>query len=284
MQYQGQKSTCIFCKESGHVPLHCPRKKAKISYPSNISNPLNIQPIESLSPYIGSKWSIKARATDKTPVRTWSNARSQGKLFSVTLIDQSGPIRATFFQDAVDKYFDSITEGDIYQISGGLIKTANKIYNSVNCEYELTFDKDCEFQRISESDPTYRQFPLKVFNFVPVITLTTKQKGNFVDVLGVVTVVRPDQNIITKQGQTLNKRSIVLADETGQVDVTLWEPLAQAWDVPVGEVIGLKAVRIAQFNNMVQLSVGQASTLDRDPPGKQPAQLLDWFKKLRGTD
>jgi len=54
------------------------------------------------------RWVIKARVTSKTPVRTWSNARGEGKLFSMDLIDESGEIRATAFKEQCDKFFDMI--------------------------------------------------------------------------------------------------------------------------------------------------------------------------------
>lgn len=51
---------------------------------------------------------IKARVTTKSPVRTWANARGEGKLFSIDLIDESGEIRATAFKEQCDKFYDMI--------------------------------------------------------------------------------------------------------------------------------------------------------------------------------
>lgn len=51
---------------------------------------------------------IKARVMSKGPIRTWSNAKGEGKLFSMDLCDESGEIRATAFRDAVDKYYDML--------------------------------------------------------------------------------------------------------------------------------------------------------------------------------
>lgn len=46
-------------------------------------------PIASLTPY-HSRWTIKARVTKKGDMRTWSNQRGEGKLFSVDLLDKQG--------------------------------------------------------------------------------------------------------------------------------------------------------------------------------------------------
>jgi hypothetical protein len=48
----------------------------------------NIFPIKNLSPY-QNKWTIKARVLNKAAVKTWKNARGEGKLFSFTLKDAS---------------------------------------------------------------------------------------------------------------------------------------------------------------------------------------------------
>lgn len=44
----------------------------------------------------------------KSAIRTWSNARGEGKLFSMDLCDESGEIRATAFKEQVDKFYDYI--------------------------------------------------------------------------------------------------------------------------------------------------------------------------------
>lgn len=64
-------------------------------------------PISSLSPY-QNKWVIKARITARSAIRTWSNAKGEGKLFSVDLMDESGQIRATAFREQVDKFYDML--------------------------------------------------------------------------------------------------------------------------------------------------------------------------------
>lgn len=35
------------------------------------------------------RWTIKARVTQKSDIKHWSNQRGEGKLFSVTLMDET---------------------------------------------------------------------------------------------------------------------------------------------------------------------------------------------------
>lgn len=75
---------------------------------SNLNSSMNTtlsHPISSLSPY-QNKWVIKVRLTSKSQIRTWNNAKGEGKLFSMDFMDESGEIRCTAFRDAVDKFYD----------------------------------------------------------------------------------------------------------------------------------------------------------------------------------
>ena len=91
------------------------------------------------------RWTIRARAISKSPIRTWSNAKGEGRLFSVTLIDESGEIRVSGFNEAVDMFYETIQENAVYYVSGAAVKVArNRQYSNVQNEYEMTFDARTE--------------------------------------------------------------------------------------------------------------------------------------------
>ena len=54
------------------------------------------------------RWSIKARVTNKSNIRTYSNAKGEGKLFNVEFIDNTGEIRASGFNEQLDKFYDML--------------------------------------------------------------------------------------------------------------------------------------------------------------------------------
>jgi len=54
------------------------------------------------------RWTIRGRVTQKSNIRTWSNSRGEGKLFSINLMDESAEIRATAFNQEVDKFYNLI--------------------------------------------------------------------------------------------------------------------------------------------------------------------------------
>jgi len=59
------------------------------------------------------RWTIQVRIGNKTPVRTFENARGHGKIFSCDLIDHSGAIRATAFNSECDKFYSILQVGKV---------------------------------------------------------------------------------------------------------------------------------------------------------------------------
>ncbi|OUC43897.1 nucleic acid-binding domain protein [Trichinella nativa] len=122
-----------------------------------------IFPIISLSPY-QSKWCIRARVTRKTDIRNWSNKRGDGKLFSVDLMDESGEIRATAFNQECDRLYSVLQPKQVYLIRGGIIKVANRQFTSIDNDYELAFSSETQVEPCK--DENVHKLPLLSFRFV----------------------------------------------------------------------------------------------------------------------
>jgi replication factor A1 len=107
----------------------------------------SIYPIEGLSPY-QNNWTIKARVTQKSEIKTWSNQRGEGKLFNVTLMDESGEIRGTGFNQVVDELYDKLQEGKVYFLSKARVNLAKKKFSNLTNDYELSFEKNTEVEEV----------------------------------------------------------------------------------------------------------------------------------------
>lgn len=113
------------------------------------SGQATIHPIEAISPY-AHKWTIKARCTSKSNIKTWHNRNGEGKLFSVNLLDDSGEIRATGFNDQCDMLYNIFQEGSVYYISSPCrVQIAKKQFTNLNNDYELTFERDTIVEKVS---------------------------------------------------------------------------------------------------------------------------------------
>lgn len=241
----------------------------------NLSEHLTM-PIDSLSPY-QNKWVIKARVTSKSAIRTWSNQRGEGKLFSMDLCDESGEIRATAFQAQVDKFYGLIEIEKVYYISKCQLKAANKQYSKLNNDYEMTFTNETVVQ-LCEDDIS--GIPVIKYEIIPISTLSDKKPGDIVDIIGVATNASDLANITAKAtGRELTKREVTLVDQSNaSITLTLWGEEAKSFDMAGQPVILAKGVRIGEFGGGKTLSTVSGSVIKQNPDLKEGHQLRGWFE------
>lgn len=139
---------------------------------------MNITPIKEINPY-SNKWTIKARVTKKTDIKTWNNAKGSGTLFSIDLLDNEGTeIRATFFKEACDKFFPIVAEQGVYTFSAGKLKiVANQQFSNIKNPYELSFDMHSEIRPAAE-DGGIRS--AAAFHFVRIADISTMETNKLV--------------------------------------------------------------------------------------------------------
>lgn len=245
--------------------------KPKVTAPATHAT---ISPIESLSPY-HNKWTIRARVLNKSEIRTFHNARGEGKLFNVVFLDESGEIKATGFGDQVDVLYDQLQEGQVYYITKCRVTLAKRQFSNVQNEYELIFERDTE---ISLCNDNSFEVPEIKFKFVDLNAMKDVENGSLVDFVGVLKEIHDVQQITSKTtGRPYDKRDVVLVDQSNNaVRVTIWGNSANQFSAHEESVIAFKGAKVSDFNGR-NLSVLQSTTISVDPDISEAHSLKGWY-------
>ncbi|KAH9262341.1 hypothetical protein BASA82_000609 [Batrachochytrium salamandrivorans] len=240
-----------------------------------------LTPIRQLNPY-QNKWTIKARVTSKTDVRSWDKGGSNtGKLFSVDLVDQEGSeIRATFFKEAVDSFYEVVANGGVYLFSDGRVKVANKQFTSIKNEYELSFDKSSHILPVADHDEIAK---INV-DPVPIASIANMDVKQSVDILGVVIDQGEVSQFTSKAGKELRKLELEVVDQSmASIRVSVWgtkadETHAQLAQAGSNPVVAFKSLLVGDFGGGKNLSSINSSGLMVNPQKLQEAgKLKSWF-------
>ncbi|XP_049795806.1 replication protein A 70 kDa DNA-binding subunit-like isoform X2 [Schistocerca nitens] len=175
-----------------------------------------ICPVAKLSPY-REEWRIEARVVNKTPIRRYSNESREGKRFYMEFVDKSGEILATAFDEQCQIFYGLIEEERVYSVSKCRLKPANKMFSSVNHDYQMIFTDETTVVSCNEDDvdiPRYT-FHFKPLNKLPDIDLA-------VDIIGVVNTIDSVEVVTVRATNTEeNKRDITIVDQSNTTIMVL---------------------------------------------------------------
>jgi len=256
-------------------------KQTMASRPATTHGGATIHPIEGISPFTH-KWTIKARVTVKSDIKTWHKSTGEGKLFSVNLLDESGEIKATGFNDQCDAFYDLLQEGSVYYISTPCrVQLAKKQFSNLPNDYEITFERETVIEKADDQSSV----PQMKFNFCNIQALQDVEKDNTVDVIGVLKEVGEVSEIISKKdGRPFQKRELTLVDDTGySVRVTVWGKIANNFDAQPESVVAFKGTKVSDFGGK-SLSLLSSGTMSLDPDIPDAHKLKGWYDSAGRTN
>lgn len=228
------------------------------------------------------RWTLRARVTSKSDIRTWSNAKGEGSLFSIELLDSSGvDIKATFFKEAVEKFYPLIEANRVYTFSGGRVKVANVQWNTCKSSFEITFDQNSEIHLADDTGDIEEQ----IFEFVKIADLENTEAGKTVDIIGVVKAVGEPTTLISKKsGQELTKCDLTVGDDSGaDINVTVWGDKANKAPTTFAQqpVVAFRRVRVSDYGGKSLSTTNSGGTMI-DPKAPETAVVKSWWKSSNG--
>lgn len=216
---------------------------------------------------IKNDWNINIRVIDKKPIKTWSNNKGSGKFFTFEVKDNSGQIRIAVFRELVDKFYNLLEVDKAYQISNGIVKLADKQYSSNSNEYEIILNKNSIIKELTECNI---DISIEKYNFISISEIIEKEKGDFVDIIGIcLEIGKVEQISTTSSQQNFSKRDIILIDDTGYIILTLWNDQAINFNYQSQSVLLIHNGRIGEFRGNKYITLAGNSVMKVNPKEAQ---------------
>ncbi len=190
---------------------------------------------------------------------------TQGQVMRIRLADDTGRVRAVFWDDQVNSVKDT-KRGDVLEIEGGQVRRGlgNVLEVHVGGLGQVKFLKDSELSEYS----------------IPVLTKIgdLRLEMNDVDVLGRIIEVGQIREFERRSGGVGRVGSLYVMDETGSTRVTLWDAKADVLDeVSLDDVILVEGGYTREgLGGVVELNLGSMSTLTVNPE-REEVQSLPHF-------
>lgn len=231
-------------------------------------------------------WDVDVEAVVQRvyPTTVFSRELGEGKRKSVILSDETGSVRAVFWDENAD-VVDNVKEGDILRIEGGYTKLG------LQGDVEIHAGRLARVTVIPGKEPGKGKM-VKINDLEPEMLA--------VDVEGKVVELPSTREFTRVDGSIGVMSSLVIADDTGKVRVVAWgEQAENVADAEIGDTLRIKGgyTKIG-LEGRVEVHVGRFSKVElipleepfeQTPPKKLPSrkflsQLEDGdFVEVRGT-
>jgi len=231
--------------------------------------------INDINPFNCNNLTLKVKVENKMNVRTYTNAKGDGKMFSVELVDDSGEIKCTFFNESVDQYEHMFEVGKVFIISKAGIKPGNAKF--CRTPYEMSINRNTIITEVEEVINT----PKRKYDFVESIDrIQDLPVQSQVEVIGAIISVGDVNCFNSKDGKEIIKRSVKIADQSNRnIDLTFWGDQANNFQGEVGSILALKSVKVNEYRGEKSLTVGNQTLLEFNPDIPESHSLAEWYSQ-----
>jgi replication factor A1 len=235
----------------------------------------HITRVNDINPFNSNNITLKVKVENKMNVRTYTNAKGEGKMFSVDLVDDSGEIKCTFFNESVDQYEHIFEVGKVFIISRSGIKPGNPKF--CRTPFEMSINRNTVITEVEEVINT----PKRKYEFVDAIDrIQDLPVSSQVEVIGVIISVGDVQQFNSKNDKEVIKRSVKIADQSNRnIDLTFWGDAAHNFQGQVGTILALKGAKVSEYRGEKSLSVANSTLLEFNPDIPEAQNLTEWYSE-----
>jgi len=212
----------------------------------NYSTDNNVYTSLKLLTTLSKDYKLLVKVTSKGEIKQFHSGK--GKLFSFVIMDELGnKMQAIGFDKIADKFKDEIVENNIYEITGGYIRTADKRFDPPGSDYKLILSESSNIIKKDDleknfenrfADPDNKFWNLNEIKEAPVNTI--------VNVVCIVADKGETTNKDTKSGSILIRKTMVVDQSNEKMELTLWRNLTQL-KFNNGDVLVCRKVRVNDF-------------------------------------
>jgi replication factor A1 len=190
----------------------------------------------------------------KTPPRIteFKRADRSGKVLRTRLMDQTGRITLVAWNERADD-LRNVTSGKAVEISGGRIKS------SISGALEVHLDSTSS-ARILENRPAH----IADFHAQPIKISQIKANMRDVDVLAKILKIMQPVAVKRANGEMTRVRHLILADDTGIIQASLWDDKA-GLDLKEGEIVLIEDATSRERLGEISISVGKTGVISMNP-------------------
>ena len=221
---------------------------------------------------------IFVRILKKSEIKVF-NTRQSGKFFYFIVLDKDeNEMQCTCFNKAVDKFFNIISEGKIYEIKGGYVKINDKKFTTIKSDYKIVLDENSV---ITEKKDDGR---IKINN-LKIIKISDIQNINLysiIDLCAFVLDIGEKTIKHTRNGDQPMKKLLIGDISKYKIEFSLWRIHAST-EVKISDILLIKNVKVGEFNGK-NLSTFDETSIQVNPPKSIPEvmELENFLKNYKG--
>ena len=254
------------------------KEEEELNYNNGNYNGLNnisYTPLKQLTS-LTKDYKLLIKIVNKGDIKEYRSGK--GKLFSCIMMDEFGnKMQIVAFDKMVDKYSEEIQENNIYEITGGYLRNADKRYDLSGADYKLILNETSSITKKKIEEISFKEkFVDKEKQFLNIKEVKEANLNSIVNVICVVGDKGETTYKETKSGSQLIRKTTILDQNNEKMELTLWRNYTQL-NINNGDVLICKKVKVNDFGGK-NITTTNESKIYINP---NPNNFLDISKELQ---